>query len=234
MKEERQLTVGAKHRSPNLGILAIVFTVLFNTGLYFVISFSPTAPRFPGPWESADVIAAYFQNHSRDVLLCALFHFGAAVPLGIFTATMVSRLDFLGAKVAGIYIALFGGFLTAFNLTLSALILWVIAYPGIAQEVAVLRALYYAVFAIGGVGYSVPLGLLFAGVCVPAGFMRLLPRWLVVFGMLLAICGELSWLSLVLPKLLFFIPLTRFPGFIWMIITGFLLPKYRQNKRTAN
>jgi len=114
-------------------------------------------------------------------------------------------------------------------LALSALILWVIAYPGIAQEASVLRALYYIVFAIGGVGYSVPLGLLFAGVSVPSGFMNLLPKWLVILGMLLAICGELSWLSLVFPKLLFLIPLTRFPGFIWMIITGFSLSKTRHN-----
>ena len=87
-----------------------------------------------------------------------------------------------------------------------------------------LRALYYVVFAVGGVGYSVPLGLLIAGVCVPSGFMKVLPKWVVIFGMLLAVCGELSWLSLVFPTLLFLIPLTRFPGFIWMIITGFLLP----------
>ena len=46
-------------------------------------------------------IAAYFQLHSRAVLLGAFFQFGAAVPLGIFTATIVSRLRFLGVKAAG-------------------------------------------------------------------------------------------------------------------------------------
>jgi hypothetical protein len=229
MQVSNQITGALKHRGPNLGLLAIVFTVLFNTGLYFVISFSPSAPHFPGPWESAAVLSTYFQSHAHDVLLCALFQFGSAVPLGIYTATVVSRLRFLGGRVAGVYIALFGGFLTAFDLALSALILWVIAYPGVAQDASVLRALYYMVFAIGGVGYSVPLGLLFAGVSVPSGFMKLLPKWLVILGMLLAICGELSWFSLVFPKLLLLIPLTRFPGFIWMILVGFLLPKTRQN-----
>ena len=228
MENSSRLPTGGKHRGPHLGLLAIVFTLLFNAGLYFVISFSPAAPHFPGPWESAEIIAAYFQGHSRDVLLCALFQFGSAIPLGLFTATIVSRLQFLGARVAGVYIALFGGLLTASNLALSALILWVIAYPGIAQDVPLLRALYYLVFAIGGVGYSVPLGLLFAGISVPSGFMRLLPKWMVISGVLLAICGELSWLSLVFPKLLYLIPLTRFPGFIWMIIAGFLLPKAKR------
>jgi hypothetical protein len=227
MSEEIESRQGNVHPSPPLGILAIVFTVLFNAGLYFVISFSANAPHFPGPWESADVITTYFQGHPGAVLMCAFFQFGSAVPLGLYTATVVSRLQFLGVRAAGVYIALFGGLMTAFNLALSALVLWVMAYPGIAQEVSALRALYYVVFAVGGVGYSVPLGLLIAGVSVPAGFMKLLPKWLVVFGLLLGVCGELSWFSLVFPKLLFLIPLTRFPGFIWLIIAGFVLPKVR-------
>jgi hypothetical protein len=66
---------------------------------------------------------------------------------------------------------------------------------------------------------------LMAGVSIPSVFMKLLPKWLVVFGLLLFVCGELSWLNLIFPKALFLIPLTRFPGFIWLIATGFLLPK---------
>ena len=103
--------------------------------------------------------------------------------------------------------------------------LWVMAYPGIAQEAPVIRALYYVSFAIGGVGYSVPLGLLIAGVSVTAGFMKLLPKWMVWSGISLSIFGETSFLSMIFPKLVFLIPLTRFPGFIWLILTGFILPK---------
>jgi hypothetical protein len=214
-----------EHKGPNLGALAIVFTILFNLGLYFVISFIPGHVHFPGPWESAETITTYFREHSRAVLMCAFFQFGSAIPLGLFTATLVSRLRFLGVRAAGVHIALFGGLMTAFNLALSALALWVMAYPGIAADGPVIRALYYFVFAVGGVGYSVPLGLLMAGTSVSAGIPKLLPRWVALFGILLAICGELSWLSLVFPKLLFFFPLTRFPGFIWLITTGFALPK---------
>jgi hypothetical protein len=225
MKESNTVKSIVHHRGPHLGLLAIVFTVLFNTGLYFVISFTAGAPRFPGPWESPEVIATYFQTQPQAVLMCAFFQFGAAIPLGLFTATIVSRLRFLGAQVAGVHIALFGGLMTAFNLALSALVLWVMAYPGIVQDVAVTRALYYLVFAVGGVGYSVPLGLLIAGVSVPSGFLKYLPKWLVVVGLLIAVAGEFSWFSLVFPALLFLIPLTRFPGFIWLIIAGFMLPK---------
>jgi len=91
----------------------------------------------------------------------------------------------------------------------------------------VLRALYYLTFAFGGVGFSVPFGLLIAGICIPAAFFKLLPKWLVVFGLVLAVIGELSALSLIISKALFLIPLTRFPGFIWLIGAGFVLRKTR-------
>jgi len=217
---------GKTHAGPNPGIVAIVYTLLFNAGLYFVISFTGK-PRFPGPWESSDIIAAYFQGHAGAVLACCFLQFGAAIPLGIFTATMVSRLQFLDVRVAGVSIALFGGLMAAFNMAASALILWVIASPGVAQDTAVLRALYYLTFAMGGVGFSVPFGLLLAGICIPAGFFKLLPKWLVIFGIAVAMIGELSALSLIIPKALFLIPLTRFPGFIWLVGAGFALPKTR-------
>jgi len=210
-----------------------VYTLLFNAALYQVISFSG-GPHFPGPWQSSEVIAAYFQEHPKAVMICAFLQFGAAIPLGIFTATMVSRLRFLGVRAAGPSIALFGGLMTAFNMALTGLILWVMAYPGIAQETAVLRALYYLGCAIGGVGFSVPMGLLIAGLSVPAAIMKLLPKWLVVSGFALGIIGELSALNLVIPQALFLIPLTRFPAFVWLIAAGFALPASPRSVPRAN
>jgi hypothetical protein len=39
------------HRGPHPGIVAIVYTLLFNAALYQVISFTG-APHFPGPWDA--------------------------------------------------------------------------------------------------------------------------------------------------------------------------------------
>src|SRR5882724_8530067 len=123
---------GSKHRGPNLGLLAIIYTLLFNAGLSFVVSFAG-GPHFPGPWESSDVIAAYFQSHSTAALMCGFLQFGAAITLGIYTATLVSRLQFHGVRAAGAHIALFGGLMTVFNMAAAALVQWVMAYPGVAQ-----------------------------------------------------------------------------------------------------
>src|SRR5258708_1615581 len=124
-KEDRSNVI--RHKGPPPGVLAIVFTLLFNAGLYFVISFSANQPHFPGPWESEDVIVHYFQEHSSSALLCAFLQFGAAIPLGLFTAVTVSLLRFQGVRAAGSYIAFFGGLFASFNVALSALVLWVMA-----------------------------------------------------------------------------------------------------------
>ena len=224
-----ETSTGRGHAGPNPGMLAIIYALLFNAGLYQVVSFTG-GPHFPGPWESNDVIAAFFQAHSTAALMCAFLQFGAAIPLGIFTATMVSRLQFHGIRAAGAHIALVGGLMTVFNMSASSLVQWVMAYPGIAQDTALLRALYYLSFAFGGVGFSVPMGILIAGICIPAAFLKLLPKWLIIFGLVIAVIGELSWLDLITSKALLLVPLTRFPAFVWLIAAGFSLPKARPHQ----
>ena len=86
-------------------------------------------------------------------------------------------------------------------------------------------ALYYLGYGLGGPGFSIPMGLLIAGISITAAFMKLLPKWLIVFGLILAAAGELSWLHLILyPETPLPHPAVRFPGFIWIIAVGFLLP----------
>ena len=223
---------GPRHPSPKLGVLAIVFTVLFCAGLYPVVSFTG-GPHFPGPWESAQTVAAYFQLHPRAAMLCAFLQFGSAVPLGIFTATIVSRLQFLGVRAAGATIALYGGLGASFAITFCSIVLWVMTRPGIADHVLLTQALYFVSYGLGGPGYSVPLALLMAGVSVPLLLYRLVPKWIAILGLILAACGVLSWLNLVFPQALFLIPLTRFPGFVWMIAVGFALPTAAKASRPA-
>jgi hypothetical protein len=217
----------ARHKGPPLGIVASVFVFLFIAGLYPVTVFGGK-PFFPGPDESPDVIAAFFQARPSAVLLCAALQFGAAIPLGIWTATVVSQLGFLGVRAAGTYMALFGGFAASITMMVASSVLWTMSYPGIAQDATLLQALYRINFALGGPGFSVPFGILIAGVSVTAWFSKLLPKWLVIPGLIVAVIGELSWLDILFPKALLLIPLTRFPGFAWLIAAGFALPSSRE------
>src|SRR5439155_3664604 len=94
----------------------------------------------------------------------------------------------------------------------------------IAQDWTLVNAFYRLDQALGGSGFSVPFGILIGGISIPTGLMRLLPRWIVFSGLALFVCGELSWLNLITSRALFLVPLTRFPGFAWLIAAGFALP----------
>jgi hypothetical protein len=207
-------------------MLAILYTVLFNAGLYPVTQLAGL-PYWPGPWEPASVIVPYFQTHHTQVLTCVFLQLGATICLGLFCTVTVSRLQFLGVRAAGPWIALLGGFLTVFNGIAAGLTTWAMIHPSVVQNPGVLLGFYYLSYAFGGPGFSIPMGLFMAGVCVPAAFMKLLPKWIVAFGLVLALAGELSWFHLISPRMLFLIPLVRFPGFIWLIAVGFALPKKR-------
>jgi hypothetical protein len=97
------------HKGPHAGLLALLYALLFWVGLYPVTALYKQ-PYWPGPWESASVIVSYFQNYSSRVLFCIVLQLGALICFGLFAVTIVSRLRFLGAKGAGAYIALLGGF----------------------------------------------------------------------------------------------------------------------------
>jgi len=76
----------------------------------------------------------------------------------------------------------------------------------------------------GGTGFAVAFGLLAAGVSITSHFARLLPRWLVVLGLIVAVAGELSSLSLIAYPANLAIPATRFVGIAWLLLVGGRLP----------
>ena len=223
-------TTEPRHAGPSPGLVATAYALLFLAGLSLISPFGGK-PGFPNPGDPLNVMLVFFQSRGPSVRLFGALQFGAAIPLGIFTATMVSRLRFLGIRAAGAYIALFGGFAAAFSMIAAGSVIWVMSSAAVAQIPAILQSLYSLAFALGGPGFTVPFGLLMAGVSVTAGFGKLLPRWIVVLGLALAVAGELSWLVLVFPKALFLLPLTRFLGFAWLIAAGFALPAARPSEK---
>jgi hypothetical protein len=225
---ESSLGAGARHRGPSPVAVAIVFTTLFVASL--VVSMATAeGEHFPSPFQPEAFSLAYFAKHAEAVRVGAFLQFGSAVPLGIFTATVVSQIRFLGVNVAGAFISLFGGVGASLFLAISALIQWVLSYLGGASAEGTIHALHLLAFATGGVGYVVTAGLLVAGISVSGGLSKLLPRWLMWFGLVVAALAELSALSLVVAPAMYLLPAARFPAFVWMICVGALLPKTRRN-----
>jgi hypothetical protein len=222
----------APHRQnqggPPLGVLAVVSTVLFLLGLFVAAMIAKGFP--PAPTAAAATIQEYFHDHRSAARVSALFQFGAAIPLALYAATASARLRNLGIRAPGATIGLAGGVLSAGFLALSALTSWVLSRAEVVRDPTLVRALQDLAFITGGPGHVVFLGLLVAGLAVPALFARLLPRPVVFLGLLLAAIAELSTLSIATDKLAVLLPIARFPILIWLIAAGFQLPRTRQRQ----
>ena len=210
---------------PPLAGLAAVSTALLVTGL--IAGTAMAGRTFPSPFDSGASILAYFRGQQGAVRISAFFQFAAAVPLAIYAATVSARLNNLGIRAPGATIAFAGGALAAAFLAISGLVSWTLAQPAVLASAPLVRALHDLSFAAGGPGSVVPLGLLIAGLAVPAAFGALLPRWLVAAGLILAVVAEVSALSLLTDGFSNLLPVARFAGLAWLITAGALLPTTR-------
>jgi hypothetical protein len=220
----QQIKKTVSHRGPSLLALALVYTLLVAASIISGLLLKHGV-AVVNPYSSGEESRRFFAENPTALRVAAFFSFGSSVPLGIYAATVVSRLRFLGVRAAGSYIALFGGFAASFALTVSALCAWVLAVPEVSASLAASRVLHFMTLLFGGVSFAVAFGLLAAGVSITSYFFRLLPRWLVWFGILIAAAGELSSLSLLTLWAAPMIPIVRFAGFIWLIAVGATLPK---------
>jgi hypothetical protein len=221
---------GARHASPPLAVLAVVHAAVFMASLAVTV-FLTRGDHFPSPFAASAASLDFFSRHSLAVRWSAFLQLGAAVPLGLFTATAASRLQFLGVRAAGVHIAFFGGIGASVFLALSAAVQWALSWPDVLESQAIAHALHLTAFATGGPAHLLTLGLLLAGVSVTGGMHRLLPTFMMASGLVLAAIAELSWLSLVVPPASYLLPLARFPAFAWLIAAGALLPRGRRHGR---
>lgn len=221
-----------RFRGPSLILLAIVHILIFAASLVAAATLRHGA-LYVTPFASAEDLRSFFAKTPTAVRVGNFFLLGSAVPFGIFAVTIVSRLRYMGVRAAGTNIALLGGLTATIALLLCGVTGWVLSVPEVSSSAQVVKAVDFLSFLLGGVVFAVGFGLLAAGVSVTSYFMRLLPRWLVALGMLLAITGELSWFSLIAYPANFFIPITRFVGFIWMVCVAVALTRNRKVAQAA-
>jgi hypothetical protein len=217
---------GEEHRGPHLLGLAIVTTALFFASL-LVTALLTHGGHLPSPFDPATSTAGFFSDYRSAVQINAFLQLGAAIVLGNFAVSVVSRLRFLGVRVSGVYIALFGGILAASLSLLSSLVQWVLAQPDVTSDPAMIHAWHLFFFAVGGVGHVAAAGLLMAGVSLSGGLSGFVPRWLMWLGLVLAGISEIATLTMVAPAFALLLPIARFGAFVWMIGVGATLPKSR-------
>ena len=220
-------------RGPSLILLGTIHILIFAAGLVAAAALRHGAP-YVNPFAAAEVVQAFFAQNSTAVRFSSFLLFASAVPLGLFAVTMVSRLHFMGVRAAGTNIALFGGLTAAHALILSGLSGWVLSLPEVGASASLVKAVFFLSFLFGGTAYAVGFGLLAAGVSVTSYFYGLLPRWLFAFGMVIAVAGEFSSLSLVTYPANFLIPITRYLGLVWMMLAAVKLTRSRQPEQASH
>lgn len=184
---------------------------------------------YPSPFQAAALRFAYITGNSAALKASAVLQFAAAVPLAIFAAAAPARLRHLGVRTAGPTMSLAGGLLASALLMMSALVQWTLSRPEVVATPSTVLMLQDLAFVTGGPGHVVPLGLLVAGLAVPALLHRLLPRWLAIVGVVVAALAELSTLSLVWPAAAVLLPAARFPILIWLVVVAWRLPHERRD-----
>jgi len=219
----------ATHKGPPLAGVAGVFTLLFLLGIILSRILTHGAPLpmpYGDPWHSQQ----YYLSFASTVRLSGFLQLGSAIALGIYTASVTSRLRFLGVTASGPQIALFGGIASSIFLASSGMMTWVLSQPGMANTFDTMRGFQLLGFIAGGVAHTAALGLLVAGIAVPSLMLGHLPKGWAMAGIVIAAISELCTLSMVAPSLSVLIPLGRFSAMLWVIVAGALLPR-RQGRQ---
>lgn len=222
-----------RFRGPSLILLGIVHILIFAANLVAAAALRHGAP-YVNPFAAADVVRAFFAQDPLAVRVGSFFLFASTVPLGLFAVTTVSRLRFLGVRAAGTNIALFGGLTAANALIVSGLSGWILSLPDVVASATAVKAIYFVSFLSGGVAYAVGFGLFTAGVSITSYFSRLLPGWLAAFGMVVAVAGEFASLSLIAFPANYLIPITRYLGFIWLLLAAVRLTNGRRPEQALS
>ncbi|MFF0431103.1 hypothetical protein ACFYU9_02575 [Streptomyces sp. NPDC004327] len=230
-REPRE-TASAAQGGPPPGVVAAVFAGLFVAGVVLTAVLAGGSP-FPSPYGETGPIVTWFRDHAGAVRIGATLQFAAALPLTVYTATVTARLQRLGVRAPGTFIALGGGLLAAGLLIGSALASLLLTRAEVLADPGLVRTVQYLAFLTGGPGHVAPLGLLVAGLAVPGLLAGLLPRRFAYAGLAVAFVAQLTVLALLVEGAAVLLPLARFPGLIWLVAAGFLLPRSRPRTRTG-
>jgi len=202
--------------NPSLLILTVVYlALLIGGGSQMRIAFNT-------PHDTAAL--SYVATNAMTIKLASFLELVSALVLGVFVASSVARVRSIGTRASEMQVATLGGVGVTMMLASSALATWSLTRPGVAGAPGAVTVLQSLAFDGGGPGFAVFLGLFVAGVSIAAGRQRLIPRWLMWFGIGIATACELAALTLLNFTAGYFIPVGRFGGILWMIFISLNLP----------
>jgi hypothetical protein len=216
---------GTRERA-GLGLVAWAIGTVASFMLSLLAGLLFAGRVYLSPFAADSALQRYFAEHHTAVQVVAFLQFSSALALAVLTCLLSARLREAapGQTGATTAVALGGGVAAAF-LALNALVQWVLTHPEVAGQPALVRALSFLFWTLGGTGGVAWLGLLLAGASLVALRARLLPRWLGLAGLAVAGISVLSLLTLLTTDVVALIPLGRFPALVWLVAASVLLSR---------
>jgi hypothetical protein len=214
---DSRLSIEEAKRPASPALAAIAFVGLFLAGLA-PVTILGGRPWFPGPAASIVEVQNFFMSRNGGALICAFCHFGAAMALGVFTVQVCSQLRFRKTTEYAVDLTLLSGLITATVMVIASCVLWTATYVEVSQNASLLFAVFKLQFGLGGPGFSVPFGLFIGAITLAVARTGNMPRWLVIAGFVIFLVGEVSWIEILTVKAIPLIPVTRFFGFLWILI----------------
>jgi hypothetical protein len=211
-----------------LRIFAILHALFFFASLAAIPLLAPGS-KIPNPFAIDGTTQAFFLSAATAIRVSDFLQLASALCLGIAcallgTASSISRLRGLPTLLI-----IGGGCGAAIMLALSALFSWAIVSPGAPADLGPsLHAFQFIPFLLGGPGWAGFFAIFSAGVTIGVG--GVLPRWVRRFGYFLSFISAAATLVLLSIAFSPCLPISRFPGFLWLIaISGFLTRRHNQN-----
>ncbi|WP_020660783.1 hypothetical protein [Amycolatopsis benzoatilytica] len=213
-------------RSRTGALAAVSYVVFFLASL--------VVPGLLGQNRGASLVTPYSANSDVANYLAAINHGGVPVAafcqavsglaLLVFSGWATGYLHRLG-RAAHAALARPTGTAAAVFLLLSASTQWILSMPGIADNVAVYRAVMDLSFVAGAAVQVATTGLLTAAVSTGARSAGRLPKWLAWLGIAVAALSVLSMFSLLFKAASPFLPIGRYLGMGWFAAFAALLAR---------
>lgn len=214
--------VADRETGSSLAGSALVSAVLFAASLVVSVIFAGSP--YSSPFGDDADLQAFYTDHATLLQWVAFLQFGSAIALAVFTGGLVARLRKLAPGFPALtYMAAAGGIMAALFLALNSVVQWSMSHPSVIELAPVRRGLHFLFFGLGGFAHVASIGVLVGAVSVIALKARLLPGWLVVSSLVVAVLALASPLTFVTESTTLLIPLGRFPALLWQVAVAFML-----------
>ena len=219
-----ELTEPFAPSKPPRNILIVFAALHFAFFFASLIAIPILAPgsRIPNPFGSDVQMRTFFLTAASAIRLSDFLQFASALCLAALSPLLSDALPSAnGPSFSRLTLA--GGLGAAIMLSLSALFSWTIVSPGAADLGPALHAFQFLPFLFGGPGWAGFFAIFLAGLAM--GTHGILPKWLTGTGYFLACVSALATPVLLTILVSPCLPIARFLGFIWLIITTIYLAR---------